>query len=130
MADVNVQKLSHEQRPLNINRAKGQTEPLDSGELTNGGASFRSNYMCQSDSVDEVSRVVAHTGRQVKVIEGRQRGPKPARPMIDWQYKITNQRGFPKGKPLEKLMRHNLNAQWQTVQQNGASARLIIANKM
>ena len=130
MAGLTRQKLTQRQLPLNINRAKAQSLPFSSGHFANVVATFPTDYIFQPDTLAEISRVLNSTGRLVIVIEGQLRGPKPIRPFIDWLYQITNQKGFPKGKPLDQLAQHNLNAQWQIVQQNGASARLIIANKM
>ena len=129
MAHLTRQKLAQRQLPLNINRAKAQFLPFPSEHFTNVVATFPTNYIFQPDTLAEISRVLNQTGCLIIVIEGQLRGPKPIRPFIDWLYKITNQQGFPKGKPLDQLAQHNLNARWQVSQHNGASARLIIANK-
>ncbi len=130
MARLTRQKLTHQQLPLNINRARAQSLPFPSGHFSNVVATFPTNYIFQDDTLAEISRVLNPNGRLTIVVEGHLRGPKPIRPFIDWLYEITNQKGFAKGKPLNQLASHNLSARWQTVRQNGASARLIIADKM
>ena len=129
MARLTRQKLIHRQLSLNINRANAQSLPFPSGYFANVVATFPTNYIFKKDTLAEIRRVLNPSGRLVIVIEGQLRGPRPIRPFIDWLYEITNQKGFPKGKPLEKLAVHYLNARWEIVQQNGASARLIIADK-
>jgi len=130
MARLTRQKLRHQQLPLNINRAKAQSLPFPSGHFANVVATFPTDYIFQEDTLAEINRVLNSTGRLTIVIEGQLRGPSPIRPFIDWLYQITNQKGFPKGKPLDQLAQHNFNARWQTVWYDGASARLIIADKM
>jgi ubiquinone/menaquinone biosynthesis C-methylase UbiE len=119
-----------------LSRARAQALPFPSNCFTNVVATFPSDYMLEPQTLAEIYRVM-HTpeapgtgGRLVIVAEGQLRGPWPIRPFIDWLYRITNQRSIPPTKPLSLLAAHNFEARWHTVEQEGARARLLVANKL
>jgi len=64
------------------------------------------------------------------MFEGQLRGPWPLRPFIDWLYEITGQRTLPPAKPLSLLNTSGFTARWERVEQEGAVARLLIAEKI
>jgi hypothetical protein len=95
--------------------------------------------MLQDETLAEIYRVLKQTlpmpnaanppGRLVIVAEGELRGPWPVRPLIDWLYRITEQRSLPPSYPLNLLRTHNFAARWEQIEQDGLTARLLIGDK-
>ena len=143
MARIAGGRLRSRQFALNLNRAKAQALPFPSNHFANVVATFPTDYMFNDQTLAEIYRVLqpplaqtgpANTdakpaGRLIIVVEGKLRGPWPLRPFIDWLYTITDQRDFPGINPLSLFEKHNFTARWETVEHNGARARLLIATK-
>ncbi|MCB0154537.1 MAG: hypothetical protein KDF65_07055, partial [Anaerolineae bacterium] len=92
-------------------------------------ATFPSDYMLQTETLAEIQRVLTRPGRLVIVAEGELRGPWPLRPIIDWLYRVTEQRSMPPARPLALLEGQAFSARWQRVERDGAVARLLIGDK-
>jgi ubiquinone/menaquinone biosynthesis C-methylase UbiE len=129
MARLAQQKLRLKNLPAPLNRANAQHLPFPAEKFSTVIATFPTNYIFKDDTLAEIHRVLAANGRLVVVFEGQLRGPWPLRPLIDWLYAITNQRGFYTLRPLSAFERHQLSARWQMVERDGATARLLIADK-
>lgn len=120
---------------LPLSRAKAQALPFPSHYFANVVATFPTDYMLAGDTMAEVWRVLqsptetGQAGRLVIVFEGQLRGPWPLRSLVDWLYQITAQRSLPPAKPLKLLNTHGFAARWEVVEQQGALARLLIADK-
>lgn len=120
---------------LRLSRAKAQALPFPSNLFANVVATFPTDYMLAGDTLAEVHRVLQSStanrpaGQLVVVFEGQLRGPWPLRPLVDWLYQITAQRSLPPARPLNLLNSMGFAARWEMVEQQGASARLLIAEK-
>ena len=137
MAQLATKRLRRRQLPLLLNRAKAQALPFPSGQFANVISTFPTNYIFDDATLAEVHRVLkspspnnSSAGQLVIVVEGYLRGPWPIRPVIDWFYKITDQHNFPAVKPLPIFEKHNFSARWETVEYQGAQAKLLIAHKL
>lgn len=114
-----------------LSQAKAQALPFPANYFDNVVATFPTDYMLQAETLIEIERVLKNsTGRLVIVAEGELNGPWPIRPVIDWLYRITDQRSLPPAKPLELLEQHGLQAHWDFVRQDGVTARLLIGEKI
>ncbi|MEW5958295.1 MAG: methyltransferase domain-containing protein [Chloroflexota bacterium] len=119
-----------------LSRAQAQALPFPSDYFANVVATFPSDYMLEPATLAEIYRVLRYpassqsAGRLIIVAEGQLRGPWPCRPVIDWLYKITNQRSLPPAKPLNLLAAHHFRARWEIVEHQGARARLLVAEKL
>jgi ubiquinone/menaquinone biosynthesis C-methylase UbiE len=131
MARLASQRLRRHRLSLTLSRARAQALPFPSAHFANVVATFPTDYMLEQNTLAEVCRVLqsAPTGRLVVVFEGHLRGPWPLRPLVDWLYRITDQRSLPPTKPLNLLLIAGFEARWETVEQHGAVARLLIAQK-
>lgn len=129
MARLASRRLHRRSLPLLLSRAKAQALPFPSNHFTNVVATFPTDYMLEPATMAEVHRVLKNGGRLVVVFEGQLRGPWPVRPFIDWLYQITGQRSLPPTRPLKLLTAAHFDARWEMVEQNGVSARLLIADK-
>jgi len=129
MALIAGRKLRSGKHAGRLNRARAQKLPFPSNYFDNVVATFPSDYMLQDQTLAEIYRVLRSGGRLVIVAEGELRGPWPIRPMIDWLYRITDQRSLLPVKPLRLLKDHNFKAKWLIAEQNGARARLLIGEK-
>jgi len=136
MARQAGRRLGRHSFAIPLGRARAQALPFPSNVFANVVATFPSDYMLEPQTLAEIYRVMQEPvstragGRLIIVAEGQLRGPWPIRPFIDWLYKITNQRSIPPAKPLRLLTAHNFEARWQTVEHEGARARLLVANKL
>lgn len=156
MAQQAGQRLRRQNYALPLCQAQAQAIPFPSGHFVNVIATFPTDYMLQPDTLVEIKRVLRNTastpdghtpraeplglslgtkprdeaaGRLIIVAEGQLRGPWPLRPLINWLYKITNQRTIPPEQPLKLLAAHDFDARWELVEHKGAQARLLIAGK-
>ncbi len=135
MARLASQRLRRRQLPLRLSRAKAQALPFPSNHFANVVATFPTDYMLARDTMAEIHRVLRTAageepaGRLVVVFEGQLRGPWPLRPLLDWLYDLTGQRSLPPAKPLRLLNAGGFAARWEMVEREGASARLLIAEK-
>ena len=137
MARLAASRLRRNGFTLRLSRARAQALPFPSDYFANVVATFPSDYMLQSETLDEIYRVLRGpssqpdipAGRLVVVAEGELRGPWPLRPLIDWLYKISNQRSVSPARPVTLAAAHNFSARWQSAEQEGALARVIVADK-
>lgn len=135
MARLASQRLRRRQLSLRLNRARAQALPFPANHFANVVATFPTDYMLAPDTIAEICRVLrgaaegSPPGRLVVVFEGHLRGPWPIRPMINWLYQITGQRSLPPAKPLHQLNTGGFAARWELVKQDGAVARLLLAEK-
>jgi ubiquinone/menaquinone biosynthesis C-methylase UbiE len=133
MARLTARRLHRHLLPLRLNQARAQALPFPSAHFINVVATFPTDYIMQPDTLAEIQRVLTDSpekpGQLVIVFEGHLRGPWPLRPFIEWLYHITDQRSLPPAKPLHQFAAHGFTARWQTVEQNGALAHLLIAQK-
>lgn len=129
MARLASRRLRRQKLPLTLCQAKAQALPFPADHFANVVATFPTDYMLEPASMAEVRRVLRSAGRLVVVFEGQLRGPWPIRSFIDWLYDITGQRSLPPARPLKLLTACNFEAHWETVERDGASARLLIADK-
>ena len=136
MARLAGQRLRRRRLPLRLSRARAQRLPFPANYFANVVATFPTDTMLARDTMTEIHRVLrsaagAHPpGRLVVMFEGQLRGPWPLRPFIDWLYEITGQRTLPPAKPLSLLNTSGFTARWERVEQEGAVARLLIAEKI
>jgi ubiquinone/menaquinone biosynthesis C-methylase UbiE len=135
MAHLAGRRLRRSKLPLRLNRARAQSLPFPSNHFANVVATFPTDYMLAPNTIAEIHRVLRSgsaqhpPGRLVIVFEGQLRGPWPLRPLIDWLYQITAQRSLPPAKPLRLFNTGGFTARWEMVEQQGALARLLIAEK-
>ncbi len=129
MARLAQNRLRQHHLPAPLNRAMAQALPFPSAHFANVVATFPTNYIFQDETLAEIQRVLKPNGQLVVVMEGQLRGPRPLRPLIDWLYKITNQRGFHASRPLSTFANHGLRANMQMVEHQGVRARLLLAAK-
>jgi ubiquinone/menaquinone biosynthesis C-methylase UbiE len=136
MARLASRRVRHKNyHALRLNRAKAQALPFPANYFSNVVATFPSDYMLSGDTIAEVYRVLQSStaagrpGRLVVVFEGQLRGPRPLRSVVDWLYEITAQRSLPPARPLKLLNTGGFTARWETVEREGALARLLIAEK-
>lgn len=134
MARLAGRQLRHRHIDGRLNRARAQALPFPSNHFVNVVATFPTDYMLASDTLTEIHRVLKEpqeetTGRLIIVAEGELRGPWPVRPFVDWLYRITNQRRIPPARPLKLLEAHHFDARHETLEHQGARARLFIADK-
>jgi ubiquinone/menaquinone biosynthesis C-methylase UbiE len=106
-----------------------QALPYPANCFRNVVATFPTDYMLEPATLAEVYRVLQPGGCLVVVFEGYLAGPRPVKAVVDWLYQITGQRSLPPAKPLTLLLRSGFTARWETSIHNGASARLLIAQK-
>jgi ubiquinone/menaquinone biosynthesis C-methylase UbiE len=138
MARLARRRLQHNQSAIGLNQAKAQALPFPSNHFANVIATFPTSYIFEPETLAEVYRVLktpqpgqsSTPGRFIIVVEGQLRGPWPIRPLINWLYSATGQKNFPAAKPLPVFAKHNLSARWETVDYQGVSARLLIADKL
>ena len=132
MARLASRRLSRNGLPMRLCRAKAQRLPFPDNYFANVIATFPTNYIFEPDTVAEIYRVLSTnpTGRLIIVIEGQLRGPWPIRPFIDWLYRISDQRDFPPRHTFPIFAEYDLDARWQMVDHNGATARMLIADKV
>jgi ubiquinone/menaquinone biosynthesis C-methylase UbiE len=137
MARLAGQRLRRNHLTIHLSQASAQRLPFPSNYFANVVATFPTHYIFETPTLAEIYRVLmtpqvqasGSAGRLIIVVEGQLRGPWPMRPLIDWLYKITDQHNFPTIKPLPTLAAHHFDARWKTVEQQGVSARLLIAYK-
>ena len=129
MARLAGNRLRRKQYHLRLNRAKAQALPFPANTFDNVVATFPTDYMLQTETLAEIQRVLTRPGRLVIVAEGELRGPWPLRPIIDWLYRVTEQRSLPPARPLTLLEEQAFSARWQRVERDGAVARLLIGDK-
>lgn len=134
MAQQAGQRLRRHNYALPLCQAQAQAIPFPSNHFVNVVATFPTDYMLQPDTLAEIQRVLRGpasnpAGRLIIVAEGQLRGPWPLRPLLNWLYKITNQRSIPPEEPLALLAAHGFDPRWEMVEHNGARARLLIAGK-
>ncbi len=134
MARLASQRLRRKNLHITLNQAQAQSLPFPADSFSTVIATFPTPYIFEPETLTEVYRVLkpasdsAPAGRLVIVMEGQLRGPWPIRPFIDWLYKITDQRNFPANKPLPVFAQQYFNVRWETVEHNGAQARLLVAD--
>lgn len=129
MARITRKKIIRQNQIFRLNQANAQALPFPDHHFANVVATFPTNYIFEMQTLVEINRVLQSPGRLIIVVEGYLRGPQPLRPVIEWLYWITDQRGYPKGNPLDKLSGFGFSAGWQRMEHQGASARLIVAQK-
>ena len=129
MARQASSRLRRHNLDIRLSLAQAQAIPFPSNHFVNIVATFPTDYMLQGDTLAEIHRVLHNAGRLIIVAEGQLRGPWPIRPLINWLYRITNQRSLPPEQPLKLLMAHNFDARWELVEHQGAQARLLVAAK-
>lgn len=129
MARLAKRRLAKKQHPAPISRATVQALPFPSGYFASVVATFPTDYIFDRATLAEAHRVLKPAGRLIIVVEGQLRGPWPLRPLIDWLYKITGQHNFPAINPLPLFEQRNFTARWQIAEREGASAKLLIADK-
>ncbi len=129
MARQAARRLRRHRYTPPLSRAMAQALPFPAETFTNVIATFPTDYMLAERTLAEVHRVLSPGGRLIVVAEGQLRGPWPLRPLIDWLYKITNQRSLPPTRPLNLLAAHRFTARWELAHHRGAAARLLIATK-
>jgi ubiquinone/menaquinone biosynthesis C-methylase UbiE len=138
MARLAGQRLRRNHIALRLNQAKAQALPFPSDYFANVVATFPTNYIFAPETLAEVYRVLKApqvesgiaAGRLIIVVEGQLRGPWPIRPAIDWLYDVTGQKSFPPARALPVFAKHHLSARWEIVDEQGVSARLLIADKL
>jgi ubiquinone/menaquinone biosynthesis C-methylase UbiE len=136
MARLAGRRLRRKQVALRLCQARAQALPFPANYFANVVATFPADYMLQHETMNEIRRVLrspagenAPPGRLVIVAEGMLRGPWPLRPFVEWLYEITGQRRVAPAQPLALAELHNFTARWEMVDQHGAQARLLIADK-
>jgi ubiquinone/menaquinone biosynthesis C-methylase UbiE len=135
MARLTKRRLQQENLSITICQAKSQALPFPSGYFRNVVATFPTDYIFQKETLTEIHRVLSsesgtsNSGRLIVVFEGQLRGPWPIRPFIEWLYKITGQRDNHHPQPTTLIGEHAFVAHWKIVEQEGAIARLLIADK-
>jgi ubiquinone/menaquinone biosynthesis C-methylase UbiE len=129
MARMASRRLHRRNFTTPLSRAKAQHLPFPTATFANVIATFPTNYIFDAQTLAEVHRVLQPVGRLIIVVEGQLRGPWPIRPIINWLYKITDQHNFPAIKPLPLFAAQGFAARWQTVEFEGAQARLLIGDK-
>lgn len=130
MARLAGQRLRRYHLPLTLSRGQAQALPFPAGHFANVVATFPTDYMLEPATLAEVHRVLRGQGRLVVVFEGHLAGFWPLRPLIDWLYRLTDQRSLPPAKPLGLVRDTGFEARWESVTQHGATARLLIARRM
>lgn len=139
MARLASKRLRRKNYALRLSRGQAQALPFPTNYFDNVVATFPADYMLQNETLAEIYRVLKKTpavpneanppGRLVIVAEGELRGPWPIRPIIDWLYRITEQRSLPLSYPINLLISHNFAARWERIEQGGLAARLVIGDK-
>jgi ubiquinone/menaquinone biosynthesis C-methylase UbiE len=135
MARLASRRLRRKSLAIHLSRARAQALPFPSGHFANVVATFPTDYMLHPDTLAEVYRILRDPagnlppGRLVIVFEGLLRGPGPLRILVDWLYEITGQRSLAPAQPLALATAHHFTARWELVEQDEATARLIIAEK-
>ena len=134
MARIAGKRLRKNTPNLRFSQAKAQALPFPNSTFTNIVATFPTDYLLEDETLAEIHRVLREStpdssSRLVVVAEGKLRGPWPVHHFIDWLYKVTGQHDTPLEKPIAPLTKHNLTARREFVEQDGAIARLIIAEK-
>jgi ubiquinone/menaquinone biosynthesis C-methylase UbiE len=134
MARLAGRRLHRHNLALALSQARAQALPFPTNYFVNVVVTFPTDYILQPETLAEIHRVLscatAQPGRLVIVFEGQLRGPWPMRPFIEWLYNITDQRSLPPAKPLNRLTAAGFTTQWQSVEQAGAAARLLIADRV
>jgi ubiquinone/menaquinone biosynthesis C-methylase UbiE len=133
MAQLAGRRLRRKGLALGLSQAQAQSLPFPSNYFANVIATFPTNYIFEPVTLAEVNRVLRsgeRPGRLIIVVEGHLRGPWPIRPLIDRLYRATGQKDFPSFKPLPVFAACNFEAQWETGECGGASARLLVAKKV
>lgn len=136
MARLAGKRLRRKQVAIRLCRARAQALPFPANYFANVVATFPADYMLQHETLAEIRRVLrdpddnhAPPGRLVIVAEGILRGPWPLRPFVEWLYEFTGQRRIAPAQPLVLAEMFSFTARWEMVDQNGAQARLLIADK-
>lgn len=136
MARLAGKRLRRKHAAVRLCQARAQALPFPSNYFANVVATFPTDYMLQHETLNEIGRVLRSpggesvpSGRLVIVAEGILGGPWPLRPFVEWLYKITGQRRVAPAQPLALAELHNFAARWEMVDQHGARARLLIADK-
>lgn len=131
MARLASQRLQKSNYAIRVCQAKAQTLPFPADYFSNVVATFPTNYIFEPETVSEIHRVLAsrNPSRLIVVLQGHLRGPWPIRPFIEWLYDITGQHAPPPIEPETFLARQNFTSQWKMVDQDGALATLLIADK-
>lgn len=129
MARIAAAKLRRKNLPLRLSRTRAQSLPFPNDYFFNVVATFPTNYIFEDATLAEICRVLADNGRLIVVAEGHLRGPAPLRRLIDWLYKITNQRGFHTVRPLAAFAEYRLAGRWQRVERRDVAARMLLARK-
>ena len=131
MARLASRRLHRQSLPAPLCRAEAQHLPFPDDHFSNIVATFPTNYIFEPETVAEIHRLLKTepAGRLVIVLEGQLRGPWPIRPLIDWLYRVTDQRNFPPRQPLPIFAEYGLKSAWHLADHNGAAARLLIVEK-
>jgi len=134
MARLAGRRLRAKGLAIPLNQAKAQALPFPSGHFANVIATFPTSYMFDPATLTDVWRVLkpaqnGGAGQLIIVVQGHLRGPWPICSFIDWLYQITGQQDFPDVKPIDVFAQHKFDAHWESVEQEGASARLLVARK-
>lgn len=137
MARLANRRLQQHDFPGRLCQAQAQALPFPNDYFANVVATFPTNYILQATTLAEIHRVLQPPdpttglgGRLIVVMEGQLRGPKWLRQFIEWLYTITGQRDHPWPEPAKILKNQTFQSEWQLVEQNGATARLLIAHKI
>lgn len=130
MAAIARRRVLQHGFPLRLSQASALNLPFPDQQFDTVIATFPTNYIFKPETLETVHRVLRPQGRLVIVLAGELRGPWPIRPFIDWLYYITNQKGDPVAKPIRRIERQRFAARWERADVDGASARLIICDKL
>jgi SAM-dependent methyltransferase len=127
MARLARRRLVGRGLPLRLVRGRAQALPFPDGAFANVVATFPTDFILVSQTMDAVVRVLQPEGRLIIVAEGRLRGPGLLRRFVEWLYGITGQRDIPMGAALERLGAAGFDARWEEATVEGATALLLVA---
>ncbi len=130
MACITANRLRRRQLPLPIARARAQVLPFPTGHFSNALATFPTNYIFEVETLAEIHRVLAEGGQLIVVMQGQLKGPPWVGAFIEWLYRIIGQREILRANALNRLSDAGFYAHWQQASFEGATAHLIVAQKM
>lgn len=130
MARITARRLRRLSQPLTIARADALAIPFPAETFANIVATFPTEYIFVPRTLANIHRLLRPNGQLIIVMQGDLLGFGILSNFIEWLYRITGQRAIAEDVVVATLTAANFTAHWERLVFQGASAQVLIAQKI